>query len=82
LSALSIKYEKIDACKDNCIIFYKEHKNETKCLKCGKSRIIEVVNEDSEKMMMKVSHKQLRYMPLMYRIKWLLVLKKTVRHMM
>jgi hypothetical protein len=30
LSALGMEYEKIDVCKDNCIIFYKEHKNETK----------------------------------------------------
>jgi hypothetical protein len=27
-SALSMEYEKIDACKDNCMLFYKEHKNE------------------------------------------------------
>jgi hypothetical protein len=25
--------------------FYKEHKNETKCLKCGKLRFVEVINE-------------------------------------
>ena len=36
LSALGMEYEKIDACKDNCMLFYKEHKNETNCLKCGK----------------------------------------------
>jgi hypothetical protein len=36
LSALGMEYEKIDACKDNCMLFYKEHKNKTKCLKCGK----------------------------------------------
>jgi hypothetical protein len=40
LSALSMEYEKIDACEDNCILFYKEHKDETKCLKCGKSRLV------------------------------------------
>jgi hypothetical protein len=51
LSALSMEYEKIDMCKDNCMIFYKEHKNEIKCLKCGKPRFIEVVNEDGEKVM-------------------------------
>jgi hypothetical protein len=34
LSTLGMEYEKIDVCKDNCMIFYKEHKNETKCLKC------------------------------------------------
>jgi hypothetical protein len=65
LSALGMEYEKIDASKDNCMIFYKEHKNETKCLKCGKLRFVEIINEDGEKVMMKVAHKELRYMPLM-----------------
>jgi hypothetical protein len=32
LSALGMEYEKIDVSKDNCMIFYKEHKNEKKCL--------------------------------------------------
>jgi hypothetical protein len=59
LSSLGMEYKKIDACEDNCILFYKEHKDETKCLKCGKSRFVEVVNEDSEKVMTKVAHKQL-----------------------
>jgi hypothetical protein len=46
------------------MLFYKEHKDETKCLKYGKSRFVEVVNEDGEKVTMKVAHKQLRYMHL------------------
>jgi hypothetical protein len=62
LSALSMEYEKIDVCKDNCMIFYKEHKNEMKCLKCGKPRFVEVVNEDGEKVTTKTAHKQLCYM--------------------
>jgi hypothetical protein len=44
LSALGMEYEKIDACKDNYILFYKEHKDEIKCLKCGKSRFVEVIS--------------------------------------
>jgi hypothetical protein len=60
-----MEYEKIDVCKDNYIIFYKEHKNETKCLKCDKPRFVEVINEDGEKATIKNAHKQLRYMSLM-----------------
>jgi hypothetical protein len=71
LSTLDMEYEKIDACENNCMLFYKEHKDETKCLKCDKSRFVEVVNEDGEKVTMKVAHKQLCYMPLMARMKWL-----------
>jgi hypothetical protein len=80
-STLGMEYAKIDVCKDNCMIFYKEHKNETKCLKCGKSRFVEVINEDSEKMTTNVAHKQLRYMPLTPRMKWLFISKKIARHM-
>jgi hypothetical protein len=81
LSALGMEYEKIDVCKDNCIFFYKEHNNEMKCLKCGKPRFIEVVNEDGEKVMIKTAHKQLCYMPLTPQMKWLFISKKTARHM-
>jgi hypothetical protein len=81
LSALGMEYEKIDVCKDNCMIFYKDHKNEKKCLKCGKPRFIEVVNEDGEMVTMKTAHKQLRYMLLMPQMKWLFISKKTARHL-
>jgi hypothetical protein len=81
LSTLSMEYEKIDACKDNFMLFYKEHKNETKCLKCGKLRFIEFVNKDGEKVTMNVAHKQLCYMPLKSRMKWLFLSNKTARHM-
>jgi hypothetical protein len=65
--ALGIEYEKIDVYKDNYIIFYKEHKNEKKYLKCGKPRFVEVVNEDGETVTTKTAHKQLRYMPLTWK---------------
>jgi hypothetical protein len=76
-----MEYEKIDACKDNCMLFYKEHKDKTKCLKCGKLRFIEIVNKDSEKVTTKVAHKQLCYMHLTPQIKRLFLSKKTTRHM-
>jgi hypothetical protein len=50
-------------------------------LKYGKSRFVEVVNEDGEKVTTKVTHKQLRCMPLMSRMKQLFLSKKTARHM-
>jgi hypothetical protein len=81
LPSLSMEYEKINVCKDNCMIFYKEHKNEKKCLKCGKPRFVEVINEDSEMVTTKTAHRQLRYMPLTLRMKRLFISKKTTRHM-
>jgi hypothetical protein len=43
MSALGLKYEKIDVCPDNCMLFWKEHANEKKYLDCGQPRFIEVV---------------------------------------
>jgi hypothetical protein len=63
------------------MIFYKEHKNEKKCLKCGKPRFVEVINEDGETVTMKTAHKQLCYMLLTPRMKRLFISKKMARHM-
>jgi hypothetical protein len=81
MSALSLKYGKIDVCPDNCMLFWKEHANERKCLECGQSRFIEVVTQDSEKVMTKVAHKQLHYFPITPRLKWMFISKRIVRHM-
>jgi hypothetical protein len=57
LEGLGMEYEKIDVCWDNCMLFWKEHDSEHKCLKCGKSRYVELVNEEGEKVVTKVAHK-------------------------
>jgi hypothetical protein len=59
LDGLGLEYEKIDVCQDNCMLFWKEHGREPKCLKCGKSRYVELVNEYREKVVTKVANKQL-----------------------
>jgi hypothetical protein len=69
LSGLGMDYEKIDVCQDNYVLFWKEHINEMKCLKCGKSRFVEVINADNEEVMTEIAYKQLRYMPLAPRLK-------------
>jgi hypothetical protein len=55
--------------------------NEKKCAICGETRFIEVVNDDGLTMMTEVAHKQLRYMPLVPRLKRLFILKNTTRRM-
>jgi hypothetical protein len=80
-SALGLKYEKIDGCPDNYILFWKEHANEKKCLECGQSRFIKVVTQDDEKVMTKVAQKQLRYFPITHRLKRWFISKRTARHM-
>jgi hypothetical protein len=81
MSALNIKYEKIDVYLDNCMLFWKEHANEKKCLKCGQSRFVKVVIEDGEKVTTKVAHKQLHYFSITPRLKRLFISKRTMRHM-
>jgi hypothetical protein len=76
-----MEYEKIDVCQDNCMLFWKEHGREEKCLKYGKLRFMEIINKDGEKVVTKVAHKQLRYMPLTTRVKGLFLSRKTAMHM-
>jgi hypothetical protein len=64
IKGLGMDYEKIDVCKNNCMLFMKEHAEEKKCLKCGQFRFVEVVNDEVDKVMTDVAHKQLRYLPL------------------
>jgi hypothetical protein len=80
-SGFGMDYEKIDVCQDNCMFFWKEHINEKKCLKCGKSWFTEVINNDGEVVMMKIAYKHLCYMPLTPRLKRLFISKKTAMHM-
>jgi hypothetical protein len=44
--------------------FWKEHREENKCLKYGKPRYVDVVNDDGEMVTTEVAHKQVCYMPI------------------
>jgi hypothetical protein len=46
VSSLGINYEKIIVCEKNCMLFRKEHKDDTECMHCGRSRYVKVRNED------------------------------------
>jgi hypothetical protein len=56
MSALDSKYEKIDVCRDNCMLFWKEYANK-KCLECGQSIFTEVVAQDGENVTTEVTQK-------------------------
>ncbi|KAM2138539.1 hypothetical protein ACFX1Q_010580 [Malus domestica] len=38
IRALGLDYQNIDACRNNCMLFWKEHVNAIVCAKCGASR--------------------------------------------
>jgi hypothetical protein len=74
-------YEKIDVCRNSCMLFWKEHKDEKQCLKCGKPRYVEDVNDDGETVITEVAHKQVCYTPIAPRLKRMFLLERTVVHM-
>jgi hypothetical protein len=81
VASLGMNYEKIDVCKRNCMFFWKEHKDDTECMHCGRSGYVKVVNEDDASVTTKVAVKQLRYMPITLRLKWLYLFKEIAKHM-
>jgi hypothetical protein len=78
---LGMNYEKIDICERNCMLFWKEHKDDTECMDCDRPRYVKVVNEDEASVTIKVVVKQLRYMPITLRLKWLYLSEETVKQM-
>jgi hypothetical protein len=81
LSGLGMDYEKIDVCDNNCMLFWKETASEKKCTVYGERRFVEVENDDGLTVTTKIARKQLRYMPLIPRLKRLFISKNTARHM-
>jgi hypothetical protein len=81
VNVLDMDYEKIDVCQNSCMLFWKEHKKENKCLKCGKLRYVKVINDDGEMVTTEVVHKQVLYMPTAPRLKRMFLSERTVFHM-
>jgi hypothetical protein len=81
VAGLGMEYEKIDVCKKNCMLFWKEHKDATECIHCGRSRYVKVRNEDGNSVTTKVVIKQLSYMPITPKLKWLFLSEETTKQM-
>jgi hypothetical protein len=79
VTGLGMNYEKINVCKRNCMLFWKEYKDDTKCMHCGMSIYMKVINEDGASITTKVAMKQLRYMPITPRLKRLYLFKETAK---
>jgi hypothetical protein len=80
LTGLGMDYQKIDVCEDNFMLFWRDTEKDKVC-KCGKSRYIQVVNDDGDTVTTEIARKQLRYMPLTPRVKRLFLSRKTAQHM-
>jgi hypothetical protein len=70
VKGVGMHYEKINACRNSYMLFWKEHKEEIIYLKCDKPRYIDVIiNVDGEMVTIEVAHKQLHYMSITPRLK-------------
>jgi hypothetical protein len=60
----------------NCMLFWKD---DIKCMHCGRFRYVNVINEDGTSITTKVAVKQLCYIPITPRLKWLFLSGETVK---
>jgi hypothetical protein len=67
--------------KKNYMLFLMEHKDDTKCMHCGMSRYVNVINVDGTFVTTKVAVKQFRYIPIMPRLKRLFLCEEMVQQM-
>jgi hypothetical protein len=61
--------------------FWKEHKDDTECMHCSRSRYVKVINEDRASVTIKVAVKQLCYIPITPRLKRLFPCEETTQQM-
>ncbi|KAI5348332.1 hypothetical protein L3X38_001219 [Prunus dulcis] len=77
LHGLGLGYEKIHACKNNCMLFYKEHETLDTCPICNESRF----KMTSQNRTTKIPQKVMRYLPLKPRLQRLYMSMHTATDM-
>jgi hypothetical protein len=75
MSGLDMNYEKIAAYEKNCMLFWREHKD-VECMHCGRSMYMKVINKEGTSITTKVAVKQLRYIPIMPRLKCIVPVRR------
>ncbi|XP_075659328.1 uncharacterized protein LOC142629262 [Castanea sativa] len=76
LRGLGMSYKHIDACKNDCALFWKENENLDKCPVCETPRY-----KDTRAQGKKIPHKVLRYFPLTPRLRRLYMLGQRAKDM-
>ncbi|CAL8989925.1 unnamed protein product [Prunus brigantina] len=77
LNGLGLGYEKIHACKNNCMLFYKEYESLDTCPICNESRF----KMTSQNRTTKIPQKVMRYLPLKPRLQRLYMSTHTATDM-
>jgi hypothetical protein len=63
------------------MLFCKENKDGTECMHCGRSRYVNMINEDGASVTTKVVVKQLHYIPITPRLKRLFLCEEMAQQM-
>ncbi|XP_050125656.1 uncharacterized protein LOC126602863 [Malus sylvestris] len=79
INNLGLTYVKIDACPNNCMIYWKDTAELTVCSVCGESRYKNVNEDDGSRK--KIATKVMWYFPLKPRLQRLYMSKHTAEHM-
>ncbi|OMO69993.1 Transposon, En/Spm-like protein [Corchorus capsularis] len=79
MARLGLGYEKIHACQNNYMLFYKESESLTECSVCGHPRY--KPRKSSSKRQKAIPYKVLCYLPLTPRLQRLFMSNKTAKHM-
>ncbi|XP_057760534.1 uncharacterized protein LOC130980909 [Arachis stenosperma] len=82
---LGLDYKKIDACPNDCMLYWKEYEKDTSCHKCGASRWIVHPVVEADVLPSNKSHnipvKTLRHFPLIPRLQRLFMCSATAKSM-
>jgi hypothetical protein len=81
LKGLKMPYVKIDACINNCMLYYEENKDKDKCDVCKESGYVAVAPENQGRKRKPVAHKVLRYLPFTPRLQRMYMEPTTAKHM-
>jgi hypothetical protein len=81
LSALSMPYEKIYACPNNCMLFRRQNENKKYCDKCGEPRYVEIESNDGQKRQLTLARKVLCYLPVIPCLKHLYMSEGSTKQM-
>ncbi|KAL6602802.1 hypothetical protein ACP70R_043163 [Stipagrostis hirtigluma subsp. patula] len=78
VQSLGMPYKKIDVCKNNCMLFYKENEDKDKCPFCGEPRYEESTIANQSR---RIPRKVLRYLPITPRLHRRYMSEKTSKYM-
>ncbi|XP_010468113.1 PREDICTED: uncharacterized protein LOC104748126 [Camelina sativa] len=77
MRSLGLPYQKIDVCRDNCMIFWKDAASKENCQFCGKDRFHPTQKPEQKK----VAYSQMFYLPVADRLKRLYQSDNTAKDM-